>query len=295
MNRWATLDGSPTKVIAHRGASGLLPEHTLAAYALAAQQGADLIEPDLVCARDGTLMVRHERELSRSTDIAVRPQFAHRRRAGEWWVEQFGREELAQLRAVQPVASRDRSHDGQWAVPDFDQVLAWAQDLARSRGVATGLYPELKHVSWFERLGLDPVARFLDAVVGIAPDRVAFWVQCFEPAPLRRVRDASGLPTFLLLEREADWRAALAQQGRDLAGLGVAKSLLHDPKGRDAGLVAAAHARGLQVHAWTYRDDSPADGSAQVEEELEAAFALGVDAVFCDFPATALALRARRA
>ncbi|MCI1730263.1 MAG: hypothetical protein LKM32_13045 [Chiayiivirga sp.] len=126
------------------------------------------------------------------------------------------------------------------------------------------------------------------------PDRVQLWVQCFEIEPLQRVREATGLPVFLLLDEHADWRTALRVHGGAVQGLGAAKSLLHDARGRDSGFVAAAHEAALQVHAWTYRDDVLPQGVACVQDELDAAFDLGVDAVFCDFPHTALAQRATR-
>lgn len=291
---WSTLNGRPTRVIAHRGASGPLPEHTLAAYALALEQGADVIEPDLVVARDGTLIVRHDRGLARSTDVAQQAAFAARLCDGDWPVEQFSRQELAQLRAVQPFAQRDHGHDGQWPIPEFGDVLVWAESAARQRGTAVRLYPELKHVAAFSAAGVDPVPRFVEMMRALDRSRVEVWLQCFEIEPLRRVREAIDLPVFLLLDERADWRAALAAHAQEVNGFGVAKALLQDAKGRDSGFVAAAHAAGLQVHAWTYRDDVLPAGVTRVQDELDAAFDLGLDAVFCDFPATALACRNAR-
>lgn len=291
--RWATLDGQPTRVIAHRGASGPWPEHALPAYAAALEQGADVLEPDLVVTRDGCLMVRHDRGLARSTDIAERPEFASRMREGDWPVDAFLREELRELRARQPFPQRDRSHDGRHALLDLDELLEWADDQARASGRALVLYPEIKHPSEFAASGVDPVPRFIERARAVDPARVALWVQCFELEPLLRVRDATGLPCFLLLDEGEDWREVLARHGSELAGFGVARSLLVDAAGNDSGLVAEAHARGLQVHAWTYRDDLLPQGVDSVGQELYRAFALGVDAVFCDFPATGLAARAR--
>lgn len=290
--RWATLDGTPTRVIAHRGASGQMPEHTLAGYTLALEQGADVIEPDLVIARDGALIVRHDRFLSRSTDVALRPEFAPRQRDGDWWIDEFDRDELLRLRAMQPFPQRARRHDRLHAIPTFADVLHWAGDAARRRGAPVSLYPELKHPATFAAFGLDPVAAFIEAMRSVDTARIAIQVQCFEIEPLRRVRAATGLPVFLLLDRESDVSRALEQHGDEVSGLGAAKTLLQDSAGRDSGFVARAHAVGLQVHAWTYRDDVLPPGIARVEEELEIAFAQGVDAVFCDFPATALAFRA---
>lgn len=286
MSDWRTLDGTPTRIIAHRGASGELPEHTIAGYALALQQGADVIEPDLLLTADGVLVARHDPGLARSTDVAQRAEFAGRRVDGDWAITHFTRLELATLRARQPFAQRDLSHDGRHAIPSFGEILAWADASARHRGTPVRLYPELKHPQWLQSQGLDPVAVFLAAMREVDPLRVEVWTQCFEAATLARVREATGLPAFLLLEDGADWRAVLAMHGRDVDGFAVAKAML------DAALVDTLHAAGLGVHAWTYRDDVLPAGMARVEDELEQAFALGVDAVFCDFPATGLAVRA---
>jgi glycerophosphoryl diester phosphodiesterase len=291
--RWNTLDGTPTRIIAHRGASGPLPEHTLPAYSLALEQGADVLEPDLVISRDAQLMVRHDRGLARSTDVALHPQFASRAVDGDWPVERFARAELGVLRALQPFGLRDASHDRRHGLLDFAQLLDWAEATARARGAPVTLYPELKHPSQFAALGLDPVPPFVARALALDPSRVPLWVQCFEPEPLQRVREAAGLPVHLLLDAGQDWHATLARERMWLDGIGASKALLSDARGRDSGLVASAHAAGLTVHAWTYRDDRVPEGVRDVEEELRFAFALGVDAVFCDFPATGLDCRAR--
>ena len=290
---WATLDGRPTRIIAHRGASGVFPEHTAAAYALALEQGADVLEPDLVVSRDGALIVRHDRGLRRSTDIASRPQFALRSRAGDWQVDDFDRAEIATLRAIQPFTQRDQRHDGQQALLDFAQLLAWADAAARKRAQPVPLYPELKHPSDFAAAGHDIVEAFVAAVRDHDVRHVPLWLQCFEVEPLQRVREALDLPVYLLLDEHADWRAMIDAHGSWLSGFGAAKSLLQSEQGISSGLVETAHARGLQVHAWTYRDDSLPSGVDRVEHELDRAFDLGVDAVFCDFPATGVAERAR--
>ena len=290
---WATLDRQPTRIIAHRGASGPLPEHTEPAYALALEQGADVLEPDLVISRDGALIVRHDRGLRRSTDIASRSAFASRQRDGDWWVDDFDRSELAALRAIQPFAQRDHRHDGQHALLEFSRLLAWTAAAAQQVDRPLPLYPELKHPAEFAAAGHDIVAAFIAAVRDHDAQRVPLWLQCFEVEPLRRAHEALGLPVFLLLDQHADWHSSIEAHGSWLSGFGVAKSLLQSPQGAgSSALVEAAHTRGLQVHAWTYRDDSLPSGVDCVEQELEFAFALGVDAVFCDFPTTALACRA---
>lgn len=289
MTRWRTLDGEPPRIIAHRGASGLLPEHTLAGYALALQQGADVIEPDLLLTADGVLVARHDVGLARSTDVAHHPDFAGRQVDGDWPITWFTRLELARLRARQPFAQRDASHDGRHAIPSFGEILAWADAAARQRGEPVRLYPELKHPAWLQSQQLDPVAAFVHAMQDVDPRHVQVWVQCFEAEPLLRVRAATGLPAFLLLDDGADVAACLERFGEQVDGFAVSKSLLR------AELADALHARGLQLHAWTFRDDVLPPGVARVEDELDAAFALGVDALFCDFPATGLAARSAAA
>jgi glycerophosphoryl diester phosphodiesterase len=291
---WRTLDGRPTRIIAHRGASGVLPEHTLAAFALADAQGADVLEPDLVMTRDARLVVRHDRGLRRSTDVARHAAFGSRAIDGDWPVDGFSRAELASLRVIQPFPGRDPAHDGVHPILDFDELIAWAIAQSRADGRNRHLYPELKHPADFATRGLDPVPAFIATLRSLPPGAFHCRVQCFEVEPLRRVHEALGLPVFLLLEADADWREALRQHRGWLAGFGADKALLQASDGRGDGIVDAAHAAGMQVHAWTYRDDRVAPGVARVEDELDAAFDLGVDAVFCDFPATALAHRARR-
>ena len=288
---WSTLDGRAPRIIAHRGASGPLPEHTQAAYALALEQGADVVEPDLVMSSDGVLMVRHDLTLARSTDVATRPEFAHRAHEGDWRVQDFDRAALRALRAVQPFAQRDRSHDGRHSLMDFSDALAWAAQAAERRGRRVILYPEIKHPSQLARDGLDPVPAFIAQAVAAAGPQVTLWVQCFELEALRRVRQATGLPCFLLLDADGDWRGSIARHAHEIDGLGVNKRLLGATGDARSELVERAHAANLQVHAWTYRDDVLPGDVAHVHDELRHAFAVGVDALFCDFPATALALR----
>jgi glycerophosphoryl diester phosphodiesterase len=287
---WKTLDGQPPQVIAHRGASGLLPEHTLAAYALGLGQGADVIEPDLVPTRDGALIARHEPGLARSTDVFDRGEFSHLKREGDWWSTDLTLDESRRLRARQPFEGRSDRHDGYHGVPSWQDVLDWAAQAALERGQTLRLYPELKHPARFAALGLDPVALFAESVRAL-PAGVEVRVQCFEADALRRVREATGLPCTLLLEQGADWRASIAEHGAWLWGLGVDKRLLWSAPGRGSGLVEAAHAASLRVHPWTYRDDRVGEGHADVREELRAAFRLGVDGAFCDFPATGVEVR----
>jgi glycerophosphoryl diester phosphodiesterase len=289
MTRWPTLDGRPPLVIAHRGASGDLPEHTLAAYALALTQGADLIEPDLVPSADGVLFCRHEPGLARSTDVSRRREFASRVIAGDWPITGWSAIELERLHAIQPFPGRSPQHDGLHPLPRFCDALAWAAQAAAHRGTPVVLYPEIKHPLELAATGVDPVPLFIEAARRL-PAGVELRVQCFVAAPLLRIHQATGLPCTLLLDRHDDWREALRAHGRWLAALGVNKHLLPSHGGED-GLLDSAHARGVRVDAWTFRDDQVAAGFTTIADELAAVMQAGVDGIFCDFPATALALR----
>src|SRR6478672_699799 len=132
--RWRTLDGDAPRVIAHRGASGPRPEHTFGAYELALEQGADIVEPDLVPSSDGVLFARHDEGLKRSTDIARHPEFAARAENGDWPSDRLLAEEIDQLGAIQPFEGRSADYDGRWPPPRWSAVVEWAREQARARG-----------------------------------------------------------------------------------------------------------------------------------------------------------------
>ena len=288
------------RIIAHRGASGVRPEHTLDAYSLAALQAADVLEPDLVASRDGVLHARHDLGLARSTDVAARERFASRRRdlAGEhnWWISDFTAAELDELRAVQPVPGRDRQYDGHFIVPRFSQVLDLAHEIGAARGSPLIVDAEIKHPEYFAALGIDLLAALRHDLAprALTGPQAPVWLESFDHAFLRAAHDAFGNACFALVETLPDG-ATRAEILRGLAtwtrGVAVAKYLLWDARGHAGGLVEAAHALGLEIHAWTFRDDRSPAPFATVRDELFAAFALGVDALFCDFPDTAIAAR----
>ncbi len=311
--RWpyATLDGAPPRVIAHRGASGYRPEHTLAAYELAIEQGADFIEPDLVVTRDGVLIARHENELSITSDVAMRPQFAARRRTQRvdgrevsgWFSEDFTLDEIRSLRATERFA-RERPEnaklDGRFGIVTFDEILALRQRSLGDTGREIGIYPELKHAAHFAAIGLALEPRLADALhaAGLRGAKAPVFVQSFELSALRRFAELSDLPRAMLLGRPPA-AAQLRELGVLVQGIGVAKSLLFP---RDAfgaideptTLLRDAHALGLAVHAWTFRSEDhflPSNLRGQPQRELEHFFTAGVDGVFTDFPDTAVALR----
>ncbi len=254
------------RVIGHRGASGYRPEHTLESYRLAAEMGADFIEPDLVSTKDGVLVARHENEIAQTTDVAVR--FPDR----PWRTEEFTLAELKTLRArerlpdVRPANTR---YDGQFEIPTFDEILGLAAEL----GVA--VYPETKHPSHFRALGLALEEPLLEAVRRTG---VPTWVQSFEADSLRRI--PTDLPRVQLTAQPID----LTEVATYATAVGPLKHLVTPD------FVAEAHALGLEVHPWTFRAEpqflTPAH--ADLESELEAYFAMGVDAVFTDNPDVAV-------
>lgn len=276
--------GARPIVIAHRGASAYRPEHTLAAYRLAIEQGADFIEPDLVMTRDGVLVCRHENEISGTTDVADRPEFVARRTqktvdgetATGWWVEDFTLAELKTLRAKERLPQLrpgNTAFDGQEEIPTFEEALT----LARQAGV--GIYPELKHPTFLREQGLDCVEAFAGAVQSAGGQAVAdiMYVQCFEVGALETLASMSSIRwrCVQLLSasggpwdrRDTTYAAMLSDDGlramrdRGVSGIGVEKALVipRDDSGRSlpaTDLVTRAHAAGLIVHAWTMRPEN---------------------------------------
>ena len=156
-------------IIAHRGASGYLPEHTLESYRRAIELGADFIEPDLVATKDGVLVARHEPNITGTTDVSTRPEFADRKtkkvvdgvEEEGWFASDFTLAEIKTLRAIQPMAERDQSFNGKYQIPTLQEVL----DLAKSEGAkanrTVGVYPETKHPTYHVNLGLKLEDRLL--------------------------------------------------------------------------------------------------------------------------------------
>jgi glycerophosphoryl diester phosphodiesterase len=267
----------------------LLPEHTIAGYALAIEQGADVIEPDLVASADGVLYARHDLGLARSTDIAARPEFAALRRQGadgsdDWWIEDLISTQVDTLRAVQPWPDRGHHRDGVFRIPRFADVLALLLMERRRRERPLLVYPELKHPQHFLQRGIDVVgllARDLERCALIGPD-APLLVQCFDRDCLDRVRARIGVRVVQLSIDLPDL------VGSPVDGYGVSKQALMMPAG--AAFIAAAHELGRAVHAWTFRDDQP-HAMLSPHGECVAAFAQGCDGLFCDFPATGLVAR----
>ena len=216
-------DARAPLIIGHRGASGYVPEHTLASYFLAIQQGADFVEPDLVSTRDGVLVARHENEIGGTTDVAAHPQFALRRSTREvdgvsitgWFTEDFTLAELKCLRARERIAQlrpANARFDGQFEIPTLDEILelvAAANRLrahaAQARGqpapAAIGVYPETKHPTYFARLGLALEGPLLQGLHrhGYEGRSAPVFIQSFETGNLRRLRALTQMPLVQLV------------------------------------------------------------------------------------------------
>ncbi|WP_156760594.1 glycerophosphodiester phosphodiesterase family protein [Microbacterium karelineae] len=275
------MQSSAPIVIGHRGAPGYRPEHTRASYELAIAQGVDLIEPDVVATRDGVLVVRHENEISGTTDVAGRPEFAHLRTtktfAGHalegWFVEDLSWDELRTLRCRERIPTlrpANVAHDGEEGVLSLREVL----DIARSGGV--GAVIEIKHAPYFGSIGIDLAALVAEEVRSAgwqAPGAGRLVIESFEQSALDAVR-AHGIRAeyVYLLERagtaldrllaEGDeaptYRAQLADLdalSAGLDGISVHKSLLLRAGGPPR-FAAAARERGLELFAWTCRAEN---------------------------------------
>jgi len=297
----AALDSSRPLVIAHRGASGYRPEHTLEAYRLAVDMGADFIEPDLVSTKDGVLIARHENEIGSTTDVADR--FPDRKRSktidGQsltgWFTEDFTLAEIKTLRARERLAFRSHAYDGQFGIPAFDEILDLARRLGEARRRPVGVYPETKHPTYFRSISLPLEERLLESLQRHGwNDRAApVFIQSFEQDNLRELRKKTSVRLIQLVSTssmvEGDGLKSIAAYAD---GIGPEKRLLI-PVNADGALapptdlVARAHALNLLVHVWTVRKESeflPAAYRGDVGAEFDMLRRLGVDGVFTDFP-----------
>ena len=278
-------------LIAHRGASGHRPEHTLAAYELAIEQGADFLEVDVVATRDGVLVARHENELAETTDVGTRPEFTYRktsklidgeRRSG-WFVEDFTLEEVKRLRAIERMPMmrpQNQAFDGLFAVPTLQEIIELVRRQTRANGQVIGLYLETKHPTYFRAIRL-PMEEALAAVLArnhyfTAADPV--FLESFEPSSLRTLKALTRLRLVQLVgapgERPYDFVAqgdtrttqdmlsstGLAEIAAYASGLGLTKAWFHlsDEAGRTkaSALIRETHRRGLQMHVWTFRNEN---------------------------------------
>jgi glycerophosphoryl diester phosphodiesterase len=329
-------------VIGHRGASGYLPEHTLAAYQLAIDLGADFIEPDLVSTRDGRLVARHENDISGTTDVASRPEFASRRTTKlidgtsitGWFTEDFTLAELKTLRARERLGAlrtQNATFDGRFEIPTLEEVIALAQREGARRRRVIGIYPETKHPTYFQGIGLsleEPLVRILHGA-GLRSKQDAVFIQSFEVGNLQKLSrmtrlslvqliDATGAPfDFVVAGDRRTYRdlvtpAGLREIARYADGIGPNKNLVipRDATGAllaPTTLVTDAHAQRLLVHPFTFRAENVfLPRNLQIGDPANPLFAglrgdfpaelglfdsLGLDGLFTDQPDVAVAVR----
>lgn len=198
-------------VIGHRGgANGYLPEHTLEAYALGIQLGADFVEPDLVATRDGHLIARHEPNLIATTNVKDLPQFANRRRVAVvdgvpeegFFASDFTLAEIKQLRAVQSFADRDQSFNGKFQIPTLPEVIEFVKRKSREEGRRIGIYPETKHPTYHQQLGLPLEDRLLAVLThaGWNHRNAPVFIQSFETANLKYLRSRTSVRLVQLVD-----------------------------------------------------------------------------------------------
>ena len=358
---YPTLSGDTPLVIGHRGASGYRPDHTLESYKLAIEMGADFIEPDRVATKDGVLVARHEPNITGTTDVATRPEFASRKTTKNvdgvneegWFVSDFTLAELKTLRAVQPLSDRDQSYNGKFQIPTFEEVLDLAKAEGTKAGRTVGVYPETKHPTYHAKLGLPLEDRLLAVLAkyGYTTKVSPVIVQSFEVSNLKYLRTKTQVRLVQLVDAndvnadgsmdltapyDKPYDFAVAGDSRTFAslltpaglkeiktyadGIGPWKPYLIPSKQVDANkdgkpddlngdgkiderdrvmlpptaVVKNAHAAGLFVHAYTFRNEAKrlaSDFKGDPKAEYKLFFNLGVDGVFSDFTDTAKAAR----
>lgn len=334
-----SADACSPLVIAHRGASGYVPEHTLGAYALAVTMGADYIEPDLVMTRDGHLIARHDNHLSRTTDVASRPEFASRYKTqtvdgftvSDWFTEDFTLAEIKTLRATEPlpqVRPGNVRMDGAFDIPTFQEIIDLAKSMETIYCRRIGVYPELKHGTHFQQLGLAMEQRVVDTFHnnGYQGPEAPAYIQSFEISNLKQMKNMTELrllQLFSALERQPFDQAVLGTnvtymtmatpEGlREIAtyayAVGPEKNYIiprtvNNTLGTPTVFVAMAHAVGLKVHPYTFRaenqylpaefrsNDTSPDASGDLAGEMRAYIAAGVDGLFIDHTDVLVRLR----
>jgi len=305
---WNTLNGQQPIVIAHRGASAYLPGHTLEAYELGIDQGADFVEPDLVLTKDDVLVSRHDRYLSTTTNVADHPEFADREVEKEgrtdWWVEDFTLAEIKTLRARQDSERRSHEHDDEYSIPTFDEVIELVKRRSADPDRVVGVYPELKHAAAFAAMGKDIGSALIEALdrAGWNRSDAPVIIQSFEAPVLQALNARIDLPLIQLTfpKRSLD-EAEVPESVIELEamtayadGVGPSRMLIVHEDGAVTDFVARAHELGLEVHVWTLAGDQGSPDGLSPEDETRRMYDLGVDAVFADDPAQAVRIRAER-
>lgn len=295
-------------VIAHRGASGYLPEHTLAAKALAHQMGADYLEQDVVASRDDELFVLHDIYLDRVTDVAS--VFAGRQRAdGRFYVRDFDSAELLKLtiwERMNPDGSpvypgRYPGKSGDFRLNTLVEELELIQLLNAESGKRVGIYPEIKRPVWHREEGVDIAPALLKVLAqfGYTERDDPVFLQCFDNAELRRLKNDLVCPFKLvqLIEKAGRPEERIRELAKTVDGIGPHISDLYEIRKSDGapvatGLVHQAHDAGLIVHPYTFRADELPPGFLSFEELVRFCVVdIGIDGLFTDFPDQVLELR----
>jgi glycerophosphoryl diester phosphodiesterase len=339
-------------VVGHRGAAGYLPDHTLQGYELAIDMGADYIEPDLVSTKDGVLIARHEPNMIGTTDVASRPKFASRKRTvmldgvpdTGFFASDFTLAEIKQLRAVQPLPERPQRFNGKFKIPTFEEILDLVDRKERELHRTIGIYPETKHPTYHERLGLPLEAKLLAALKRhhLGRRNAPVFIQSFEQSNLKKLNRVTPVRLIQLIDandvnpdgtldytapfdRPYDWTASgdpkllartfgflVTNAGLDevakyadgispwkryivsSVAVGGATDEPHRKLLPPTDVIQRAHARGLLVHTWTFRNEQSrlvSDYAGNPINEYLQLYELGIDGVFSDFADTALVAR----
>ncbi|MGW4928528.1 esterase-like activity of phytase family protein [Agromyces sp. NPDC004153] len=330
------IEPSPVTLVGHRGASGYRPEHTLASYETAIVQCADYIEPDVVSTKDGVLVARHENEISGTTDVAARPEFAGRKATKlidgasitGWFTEDFTLAELRTLRAKERLPltrPANTAFDGLYLIPTLDEVMDLARHSISCDGRQVGVYPETKHPTYFDSIGLSLEEPLVAALQANDLDRATapVIVQSFEVGNLRELDAMTDVTLAQLVSssgRPYDFTAAgdprtyadlvtpagLAEVATYADGVGLEKSVMipRTPAGTlgtPKPIIADAHAAGLDVHGWTFRlenqflpaefrSSSDPNAPGDLAGELQVFIDAGMDGVFSDHPDVAVTI-----
>jgi glycerophosphoryl diester phosphodiesterase len=334
-------------VIGHRGASGYLPEHTLQSYALAIKQGADYVEPDLVATKDGHLIARHEPNIADTTD--VRAKFPDRETTKivdgvptpGFFASDFTLAEIKTLRAVQTFPERPQRFNGRFKIPTLQEVIDLVKQESRKRERRIGIYPETKHPTYHEDLGLPLEPRLVRILkrAGWDSRKDPVFIQSFEQSNLQWLNRKIGVRLVQLVDaydvnpdgtlayqapndRPYDWTVSgdpellartfgffatdegLEEISTYADGIGPWKRYIVSTLGTGpdssrtlappTDLIDRAHAHGLQIHTWTFRNEQSrlvSDyGGNPINDYLQF-YELGIDGVFSDFPDTAVTAR----
>lgn len=297
------------QIIAHRGASGYIPEHSLQAYQLAIDLKTDYIEPDLCLSKDGIFVAMHDLLLDDTTNVASLPQFVDRKTTKivdgvpttGYFISDFLYSELQELRLKQRLSQRTKIFDNYFTIPSFDQIMALAQSNYQKTNRTVGIYPELKHPTFFKNLGFAMEDMLLaslqkggyvtsgDSVPHDLKQVVPVVIQCFEAGSLSYLKTKTNIPLIQLLNQHYKWTQDNINTLATYAnGVGPEKSDFSNPSYKDGkAIVDMIHAAGLRMHPWTFRADMDIEPKFKGDFNQQNMYffcCLGIDGGFSEFP-----------